>query len=132
MSDDPLADVIGYLAARLPGCYVADTAPAETAFERHLPVVLVRDLPGGNEDVPWQAATGPLTEVFAFDVDVYGKTREQCRDLSRSLRGLLYAMTLDPVVRASHVAEVVGFARRPDHNPRIMRDGAEYELRRPM
>ncbi|MCF8605152.1 hypothetical protein L5I01_17495 [Gordonia sp. HY442] len=132
MSDDVLADVIGYLEPRLTGCYVSDTAPAETAFDRHLPVVLIRDLPGGGEDIPWQAAAGPLTDVFAFDVDIYATTREQCRDLSRHIRGLLYAMTLDPEVNAKNITEVVGFSRRPDHNPRILRDGAEFELRRPM
>ncbi|KXT55927.1 hypothetical protein Y710_16390 [Gordonia sp. QH-12] len=131
MSNDPLADVIAYVEPRLPDCYVADEAPPETAFEKRLPVVLIRDLPGGVDDMPWQSAFGALTEVFAFDVDVYAARREDCRAISRKLRRILAAMILDPNVAARSVTEVVGFARRPDHNKYIVRDGAEYELRRP-
>lgn len=132
MSDDPLADVIDFVAARLPECYVADEAPPETSFDQRLPVVLIRDLPGGVDDTPWQSALGALTEVFAFDVDVYASSREGCREISRKLRRILAAMIVDPTVAARSVTEVVGFARRPDHNKYIVRDGAEYELRRAM
>lgn len=126
---DSLDTVIAAVAAALPRAYVADEAPPETVFEKRLPVVLIRDLPGGADDVPWQSATGPLTDVFAIDVDVYSTSREQCREYSRRLRGILYSLMWNSTIGATSVREVVGFARRPDHNARIKRDGAEFEFR---
>lgn len=125
---DTLAAVIAAVNDGLTGAWVGDTMPAETALDAKLPVVLVRDLPGGAADIPWQAAAGPLTDVVDLDIDVYAHTRAETRALARGLRAIFYALPAAGL-GVRQVSETSGFARRPDWNTRIVRDGAEYSLR---
>lgn len=123
---DTLATVIGALNAALPLAYVGDELPATATLENRLPVVLVQDIPGGAEHIPWQAATGPLTDVFAFDIYILGRSRAEVRDLAARVRGIIWSLHYNTTVGVRKIIEESGFSRIPDFNPRIKREHAEY------
>lgn len=123
---DTLATVIGALNAALPLAYVGDELPAAAALENRLPIVLIQDVPGGAEDIPWQAATGPLTDVFSFDIYILDLNRAKTRELARRVRGIIYSLLWNTDVGVRRIVEESGFSRVPDWNPRVKREHAEY------
>lgn len=123
---DALEKVIGALNTALPLAYVGDELPAQTALENRLPIVLVQDVPGGSKHLPWQAATGPLTDVFAADFYILAKSRAQSRDLAARVRGILFSLVWRNDIAIHRVIEESAFSRAPDWNPRVKREHGEY------
>ena len=123
---DSLQTVIAALQAALPLAYVADELPPATALENKLPIVHVVDLPGTSRNVPWQAATGPLTDVVSFDFYVLDKSREKSRDLAARVRGILWSLLWNEQFGATKIIEESSFSRIADWNPRVKREHGEY------
>ncbi|QMU19003.1 hypothetical protein [Gordonia rubripertincta] len=123
---DPLEKIIGALNTGLPLAYVGDTLPAQTALDQRLPVVLVQDIPGGSKHLPWQVGGGPLTDVFAADFYILGKTREQSREYARRVRGILFSLVYRDDIEIRRVIENSAFARATDWNTKIKREHGEY------
>lgn len=125
---DSLETIITALQAALPLAYVADELPPGAALENRLPIVQVVDVPGTSTNVPWQAATGPLTDIVSFDFYVLDRSREKSRELAARVRGILWSLHWNEQVNCTKVVEVSGFSRIPDFNPRVKREHAEYRF----
>lgn len=123
---DTLETVITALATALPLAYVADELPPAAALENRLPIVQVVDLPGTSRNVPWQAATGPLTDVVSLDIYILDSSREKSRDLAARVRGILWSLHWNDQVGLTQVIENSGFSRIEDWNPRVKREHGEY------
>ena len=125
---DALEMVIGALNTALPLAYVGDELPAQTALENRLPVVLVQDVPGGHRALPWQAATGPLIDVFSADFYILAKSRAESRDLAARVRGILFSLVWRTDIDIKRVIEESAFSRATDWNPRVKREHGEYHF----
>lgn len=125
---DTLKNIIDALNAALPLAYVGDELPPSTALERRLPIVLVQDVPGGADDIPWQAATGPLTDIFSADFYVLASNRRDSRELAARVRGIIWSLLWNDTVGARHIVERSGWSRVPDWNPNVKREHAEYDF----
>ncbi|AXH49655.1 tail terminator [Gordonia phage Frokostdame] len=125
---DALEKVIGALNTALPLAYVGDELPPQTALENRLPIVLVQDVPGGSQAVPWQAGGGPLIDVFAADFYILGRNREQSREYAARTRGILFSLVYRDDIEIKKVIEVSAFSRATDFNPRVKREHGEYHF----
>lgn len=125
---DSLKTIIDAVNAALPLAYVTDELPKSTALEQKLPIVLIQDIPGSSRDVPWQAATGPLTDVFSADFYVLANSRRASRELAARLRGIIWSLLWNDTVGVRHIVEQSGFSRIPDWNERVKREHAEYDF----
>lgn len=120
---DVLRIVIHELAERI-DVWVADVLPLPADLEDNLPMVVVDEVPGASQMLPWQA-TGPELRALGVDIDVLGQSRAQTRPVRERIDQIMRALP-NLGVGITQVKPASTFHTRPDFNQTVRRVGAEY------